>query len=81
MKVRKFLFAVSTVGMLFGGSYVMDRASEKAVAGPQLVTDGGDPMPKPKPTRGTATVADEVTSRVLVADGGDPMPRPPRRLA
>lgn len=83
MKVRKSLFAVWTVSLLFGGFYIAQRASQKAVPVPRLVADGSDPMPFPKPTRGTAVVADGAAPAVLVADGSDPMPmpRPPRRLA
>ena len=80
MKVRKSLFAVLTVGLVFGNCYVAERANRKVVAGSQLVADGGDPMPLPKPTRGGA-IALEQEAPVLVADGGDPMPRPPRKLA
>ena len=83
MKVRKSLFAVCMVSLLFGGSCIAERASQKAVPAPQLVADGSDPMPFPKPTRGTAVVADEGAPSVLAADGSDPMPvpRPPRKLA
>ena len=82
MKDGKSLFAVAAIGLLFGGSYLMERASQKAVSLPQLVADGADPMPKPKPTRGIAVAADKAPG-VLVADGADPMPqpRPPRQLA
>jgi hypothetical protein len=81
MKIRKSLFVVSAVGLWFVGFYVSERGTQGAVSGPQLVADGGDPMPVPKPTRGTAIVADEAAASVLVADGGDPMPRPPHGLA
>ena len=83
MKVRKSLFAVWAVSLLFGGFCIAERASQKAVPPPRLVADGSDPMPFPKPTRATAVVADSAAPDVLVADGSDPMPvpRPPRRLA
>jgi hypothetical protein len=76
MKVRKSLFAVLVVGLLFGGSYIAERASQKAVSAPRLVADGTDPMPKPP--RGTLIVRDQPAAGVLLADGTDPMPRPPR---
>jgi len=69
------------VSLLFGGSCIAERASQKAVPAPQLVADGSDPMPFPKPTRGTKIAADAAAPAVLAADGTDPMTRPPRRLA
>ena len=77
MKVRKSLFVVSAVGLLFGSTYVAKMASQQAVSVPRLVADGGDPMPKPP--RGGKIAADEVVSGVLLADGTDPMPKPPTR--
>jgi len=71
MKFRKSLFAVTAIAVFVGGSYFTERASKETVLRPPLASDGGDPMPRPKPTRGTA----------IVADGGDPMPRPPHGLA
>jgi hypothetical protein len=81
MNVRKSLFAVLVVGLLFGGSQIAEQASQRTVSVPQLTVDGGDPMPLPRPTRGGAIAAYQEANNVLVADGGDPMPRPPRRLA
>jgi len=81
MKVRKSLFSAAAVGLLFGGSSITERATPKAVPAPHLAADGGDPMPLPKPTQGTAIIAGQVAPISLVADGGDPMPRPPRQLA
>jgi hypothetical protein len=75
MKVRKSLFAVLAVGLLVGGSSIVERASQKAVARPKLVADGTDPMPLPKP-RGGSVIVDEAVLGVLVADGTDPMPLP-----
>jgi len=82
MKVRKSLFAVWIVGILFAGSYAADRASQKAVRAPRLAADGADPLPRPRPMLGPAA-ADPATPGVLLADGSDPMPapRPPRKLA
>jgi hypothetical protein len=73
MKVRKSLFAVLAVGLLAGGSSILERASQKPVA---VAADGGDPMPWPKPTRGEPVIADGTAPSVLLADGGDPMPLP-----
>jgi hypothetical protein len=74
MKVRKSLFAVLVVGLLFGGSYIAERASQTAVSAPRLAADGTDPMPRPP--RGTLTVGDQPAAGVLVVDGTDPMPLP-----
>jgi hypothetical protein len=74
MQVRKSLFVALGVVLLFGGSYVGKRASEKLGLGPQFVADGTDPMPKPP--RGGQIVAEEAAAGVLVADGTDPMPKP-----
>ena len=83
MKFRRSLLAVAAIGLLFGGSCLMERASQNAVSLPRLVADGADPMPKPRPTRKTAIAAGQAAPGVLVADGADPMPqpRPPRQLA
>lgn len=85
MKVRKFLFAVLGAAALVGGSFCARRAKLEAPSGLRWLADGSDPMPLPRPTRGTAVVADRkaAMATVLVADGSDPMPfpRPPRRLA
>lgn len=81
MKFRKFLFAATAIAVFVGGSYFTERVSKETAAIRRLTTDGGDPMPRPQPTRGTAIVADRSASSVLLADGGDPMPRPPHGLA
>ena len=81
MKVRKSLFAALVVAALIGGSLCTERARQEAVRGPRLLADGSDPMPLPRPTRGTAIVADEAAASVLLADGSDPMPLPRPRLA
>jgi len=83
MKVRKSLFAVCLVSLLFSGPSIAERAGQRAVPAPPSVADGSDPMPFPKPTRGTKIAADAAAPAVLAADGTDPMPmpRPPRRLA
>jgi len=81
MKVRKSLFAALVVAALIGGSLYTERARREAVRGPRLLADGSDPMPLPRPTRGTAIVADEAAASVLLADGSDPMPLPRPRLA
>lgn len=74
MKVRKSLFSFVGIAILAGGSYCTERANVKVFSGPQLVADGGDPMPRPP--RGTLVATDEVAVNALVADGGDPMPLP-----
>jgi hypothetical protein len=86
MTVRKFLFAVSAVALLFGGSVLAEKASRRPVPQPKSVADGADPvpLPYPKPPRsgivGNANVLPG--SGILVADGADPVPLPyPRRLA
>jgi hypothetical protein len=80
MKVRKFPFAVLMLAALIGGSFLTERAGQQGVGGPCFVADGSDPMPFPRPTRGTAVVADEAAAGVLLADGSDPMPSPRPRL-
>jgi len=78
MNVRKSLFVVSAVGLLFSVSYMAERTNQKAVSAPRLVADGTDPMPKPP--RGTSAATEEAAPGVLVADGTDPMPVPkPKR--
>lgn len=80
MKFRKFLLAATAIAVFVTGSYFTEGVSKETVRRRRLTADGGDPMPRPQPTRRTAFVADSVAS-VLVADGGDPMPRPPHGLA
>ena len=81
MKVRNSLFVVLAAGLLLGGFSIPGPAGQSAVEAPKLVSDGGDPIPWPRPTRGTAIATEEAASRVLVADGGDPLPWLPHRLA
>jgi hypothetical protein len=92
MKVRKSLFAVSVVGLLFAGPFSVGKAVSKVSSRP-AVADGTDPVPRPypKPTRGGLVVADgadpvplpypKPTRGGWVADGTDPVPLPyPHRV-
>lgn len=81
MKVRKAVFALTAMAVLFGGSYLAEKAGCKAVSDRRLIADGTDPMPFPRPTRGIAIAKGVATPRVLMADGTDPMPRPIRHSA
>jgi len=81
MKFRKFLLAATAIAVFVGGAYFTERVSKETVARRRLTADGGDPMPRPRPTCATAIVAGGSAASVLVADGGDPMPRPPHGLA
>ena len=85
MTVRKILFAVSAVVLLFGGSVLAEKASRRPVPQPQSVADGADPVPLPYP-RPRSGIVDNANvlpgSGILVADGADPVPLPyPHRLA
>lgn len=86
MKARKSLFVLTTLAVLFGGSYLVGKAGQKAVTEPKSIADGADPMPLPYPRpKGAGSANDANMSArpgILVADGADPMPLPyPRRLA
>ena len=81
MKARKSVFVLTAVAVLFGGSYLAEKAGRKAVPERRSMVDGTDPMPLPRPTRGMEVAKDEATPSILVADGTDPMPRPPRQSA
>jgi len=86
MKARKSLFVLTALAVLFGGSYLVGKEGQKAVAEPKSIADGADPMPLPYPRpKGAGSANDANRSArpgILVADGADPMPLPyPRRLA
>jgi hypothetical protein len=79
MKVRKTVFVSTVVAVLFGGPYLAEKAGRMAVPERRSIVDGTDPMPLPRPTRGTAIAKDHSAPSISVADGTDPMPRPPRQ--
>jgi len=85
MKARKSVFVLTALAVLFGGSYVAEKAGQKAVPERRSMADGADPMPLPYPKlkgAGSANDANRTAGPILVADGADPMPLPyPRRLA
>jgi len=57
------LFVVSCTAVLFAGALFTERTAANGNARhPQLVTDGGAPLPQPP----------------VVADGGAPLPQPPK---
>ena len=85
MKARKFVFVLTALAVLFGGSYFAEKAGQKAVPERRSIADGADPMPLPYPkpkNAGSANANSSARPGILVADGADPMPLPyPRRLA
>ena len=57
------LFVVSCTAVLFGGALFTEGiAANRNARHPQLITDGGAPLPQPP----------------LLADGGAPLPQPPK---
>ena len=70
------LFMVSCAAVLFGGALFTEGiAADGNARHPQLVTDGGAPLPQPP------LLADggaPLPQPPLVADGGAPLPQPPK---
>jgi hypothetical protein len=72
MKVRKTVFAISAVALLFAGAISGKKVTCEENQRPCIVADGTAPLPPlPKPTRDLASTT--------VADGTAPLPPLPKR--
>jgi hypothetical protein len=72
MKVRKTIFAISAVALLFASATSEKKATCEENQRPGIVADGTAPLPPlPRPTRDLASTT--------VADGTAPLPPLPKR--